>query len=313
LVQQISTMEMEDFVSFSQRPEWKDITPIKQEDGPNPICAIAYAPQFSETMDYFRAILQKDERSQRALELTEEVIRLSPGNYTAWYFRRLVLEKLHVDPNKELDFVEEMAADNPKNYQIWYHRKAMVVKFNDFSKELKFTAKLLLEENKNYHAWAHRQWVVSSTSDWENELKFVEELLQEDFLNNSAWNERYFVVTRGKTVKLAEETLKQEFGFTMTYIMKAPNNECPWAYLRGLFKDSENDFLSEKLEEFSTKYITCAHVVSYLADIFENRNSKQSLEKAKGLIVTLETRLDTIHAKYWVFRNHQIENKLKKM
>jgi hypothetical protein len=43
----------------------------------------------SETMNYFRAILRKDERSSRALHLTTEVIKLNPANYTAWYFRRL--------------------------------------------------------------------------------------------------------------------------------------------------------------------------------------------------------------------------------
>jgi len=40
-------------------------------------------------MDYFRAILKKNEISQRALDLTSKVINGNPANYTAWHFRRL--------------------------------------------------------------------------------------------------------------------------------------------------------------------------------------------------------------------------------
>lgn len=35
-------------------------------------------------MDYFRAILQKEEYSERVLSLTEHIIRMNPAHYSVW-------------------------------------------------------------------------------------------------------------------------------------------------------------------------------------------------------------------------------------
>ena len=77
-----SDEEEEAFVPISRRPEWSDVTPVPQDDGPHPVVAIAYRPEFREIMDYFRAVYLADERSPRSLHLTTEVIDLNPGNYT---------------------------------------------------------------------------------------------------------------------------------------------------------------------------------------------------------------------------------------
>lgn len=37
-----------------------------------------------EAMDYFRAIAAMEEKSERALELTETIVRMNPAHYTVW-------------------------------------------------------------------------------------------------------------------------------------------------------------------------------------------------------------------------------------
>ncbi len=40
-----------------------DVTPIPQNDGPHPVCAIDYPEKFVEAMNYLRALIEKDEHS----------------------------------------------------------------------------------------------------------------------------------------------------------------------------------------------------------------------------------------------------------
>ena len=60
------------FVPFKERGTlWHDIEPIEQyEGGAAPIAPIPYPKDYAEVMGYLRAVLKKEEVSERAFILT---------------------------------------------------------------------------------------------------------------------------------------------------------------------------------------------------------------------------------------------------
>lgn len=72
-------------VKYAESPEWQDVVPVAQDDGgPNPLAMIAYTEAYSEAMSYLRAVMASDEKSERVLSLTEDIINMNPAHYTVW-------------------------------------------------------------------------------------------------------------------------------------------------------------------------------------------------------------------------------------
>lgn len=255
---------------------FSDIKPILQDDGPSPVCAIAYPPDFEEAMNYFRAVLLAQEYSSRALDLTSICLKFNPANYTIWHFRRECLKALSTSPDKisidkdlvekDLEFSAKIGGSNPKNYQIWYHRRALLESilegklsdnlqvsvedlkeriFDVTRKELMYVSIILNEDAKNYHAWSHRQWLIRCSvanhtceSLWEDELKYVHSLLEDDIRNNSAWNHRWFIVHKCSTsTPLLLELAQREAKFALDAAERDPWNESPWSYFIGIVRE----------------------------------------------------------------------------
>eukprot|EP00164_Ancoracysta_twista_P004221 GFYU01005681.1.p1 GENE.GFYU01005681.1~~GFYU01005681.1.p1 ORF type:complete len:302 (-),score=67.20 GFYU01005681.1:27-932(-) len=295
----------EAFIPFGDRPEFADLEPTPQDDGPAPVVAIAYTQQFTNTMDYLRTIMKKKEKSARALTVVEEAIDLNPGNYTAWHYRREILQELGAELQEELEWVEKIGRETPKNYQLWFHRRWIIERLQTPGSELDLCETLLVtDDSKNYHIWSHRQWIVGHFNLWAGELDFVDKMLEHDVRNNSAWNHRFLVIKN--TNGLTHDGIQKELEYAFSKIDKAPNNESAWNYMRGLLRGQKvSDFsvVREKCMQVYENNPECSHVVAMLIDVYSQVEEK---DKAAELCDVMATSLDPIRSKYWEYYRQQV-------
>ncbi len=257
-------------------------------------------------------MLQLNEMSERAWDVTTDAIQVNPANYTAWHYRRLLINALHKDLRSELEFLEEVGGDNPKNYQIWHHRRVMseLIGPSVVPVELEATATIIQEsDSKNYHAWAHRQWVVRTFNAWDGELAFVDELLEADVRNNSAWNHRWFTVVNTETLS-SPEVRKREMYFALKHAHTAPHNSSPWSYIRGLLRlttvDDTYADLFDGCEAMSKLENPSPGAISTLMELHLKRNLPEDKAIAGLLCTRLASEVDVIRAKYWEHRRDSI-------
>eukprot|EP00040_Diaphanoeca_grandis_P005075 m.31264 g.31264 ORF g.31264 m.31264 type:complete len:311 (-) comp16429_c0_seq1:293-1225(-) len=304
---------MDNTMLYKDNPDWQDVVPIPQDDGPNPACPIAYSMDYRDVMDYFRAINKKQEMSVRAFQLTTDAIELNPANYTVWHYRRKILKNIEIDLKQELEYIGDMIDDNPKNYQVWYHRRAIVELIGDGSTEPAFTATILEIDAKNYHAWQHRHWAMEKYNLFgslpNNGLGYVDILLLQDVRNNSAWTHRFFIVS--KTTAFTTQVIADEVEYALTKLKDVRDNESAWNYIKGVCEYSPNGLLDFKqikqlCLDVRGKHGHYNHALSTLLDIYEleakkGDDSSKSAKAAQDLCTELIS-TDAIRAAYWSHR-----------
>eukprot|EP00069_Balaena_mysticetus_P014585 bmy_10255T0 len=150
------------YVLYRDRAEGADRDPVLQNDGPNAAVQIIYSEKFQDVYDYFRAVLQRDER--------------------IWQHRRVLVEWLR-DPSQELEFIADILNQDAKNYHAWQHRQWVIQDFNFCDNELQYVDQLLKED-----------FVISTTTGYNDhdvlkrEVQYTLETIKLVPHNESAWN-----------------------------------------------------------------------------------------------------------------------------
>ena len=284
---------------------FNDITP-KDPSKEYEILHINYDYYAEFVNSYFKAILEKDEISERVFYLTELVIELSASNYMAWYIRRRCIDSVvEFDKKKELEWLNKITLQNPKNYQIWNHRKILSEHISNYSTEIEIIDNVLLEDSKNYHAWCHRIWVTRAYDKFEEQVEFVNEMIKNDVRNNSAWNFRYFL----------NEYLKFDINLEVEYsllkLKEDTGNESVLSYLIGLSEKSnifEIEILKIFCDELLKKEIKQIKEPILLELLIEyiKQNKQEDYKKTIESIYSQLSEIDYIRKKYWLMLKNQL-------
>ena len=305
---------------YADSEEWEDIIPIPQDDGgPSPLAAIAYTDEYSEAMSYLRAVMAKDEKSERVLSLSEDIIRMNPAHYTVWLYRADTIFTLKKNLLEELDWLNRISLKYLKNYQIWHHRNTIMSHIELLpDEELPFLARMFEKDAKNYHVWSYRQWLVRHFDLWDTELSYIESLLEEDVRNNSAWNHRWYCIflrhtdptvnsvkNRIVVSQIQPDIIERELEYAKRAVLLAPQNPSPWNYLKGVLRQQGIGLTTLKsfVEQFADlekeDEVRSSHALDLLADVYAEEMENERSGKALEL---LARRYDPIRKNYWNYR-----------
>ncbi|KAF2769328.1 protein prenylyltransferase [Teratosphaeria nubilosa] len=310
---------------YSDDPAWADMTPIPLQEPhtAQPLAAIAYSDEYAECSAYLRAVMAANDLSRRVLDLTEDLIDMNPAHYTVWLYRAKCLFALDADLEQELEWLDEVALGHQKNYQIWHHRFLLLGKLGDgvdgerlaevVQGERQFVGKMFEMDAKNYHVWSYRQWLVKRFGLWEDgELEFTEAMLEKDVRNNSVWNHRWYVVNgregeaEGGVSGVVDPKIRErETEVALKAIARAPQNQSPWNYLRGIARKSGMSL--KHLKKFAELYadlerpdsVKSSFALDLLAEILAEEKEE---EKAGVALDLLARKYDPVRKNYWEYR-----------
>jgi len=191
--------------------------------------------------------------SEEALQSCTSVLDINPEFYTAWNYRREILQDLdktmgaaafHRVLENEMKFTEKSIAMNPKSYWSWLHRTWVSSRLGElcnWNRELALCTKLLALDNRNFHCWHYRKYVTDkSRITTQAEFDFTTKKIGESFSNYSAWHTRSYLFPQlyGSESATVKQALGKEFELVRNAFYTEPNDQSAWFYHKWLVEKS---------------------------------------------------------------------------
>lgn len=291
-------------------------------------------------MAYLRAVMAVDEHTPRCLRLTDNIIDMNPAHYTVWLYRFDIVKALGIPMRVELEWLDEVSAEHSKNYQVWHYRQQLIdlhypaIQSDQRAitelalAEHSFIMRMLSRDSKNYHVWSYRQYIVRKLRQWDSseELASVEAMLDNDVRNNSAWSHRFFLLfsrpgsstpdcpSTEHDPNVPAELIDREISFAQKIIKRAPQNQSPWNYLRGVLAKGGRPlgivrafvetFVENLGQDEEKEVVRSSHSLDLLADIYKEAEEK---EKADLCLRRLSEKWDPIREGYWAYRRRILD------
>lgn len=287
----MSNEDIEQVALYSNDPDWADLKPLPLPQQVGDPFYIQYSKENLELFGYFLALLDKKEVSQRALSLTERVIRKFSAHHTAWWYKFYILENSHYDFDKELQFIDDRLKENPKSYQAWHYRQWLMERIDYPFDDVPNLKRNFEIDAKNFHAWSYALWYAKK---W-NKLQEIYDLalyeIQQDMRNNSAWSIRKTIgdileKNPQSELEAAAESLRiismneAACNFAIAMVEKDPT-------LCSRLRDIANEMINRKPENYFAR-----RLLLYL-------ETKASNYEAISTICDELITLDTVRANYY--------------
>jgi protein farnesyltransferase/geranylgeranyltransferase type-1 subunit alpha len=207
--------------------EYADLQPVPCDQKPELPIYIVYDEVYDQLMSLFRALMERMELSQRALDLTTTLCPVCTSNQTLWWYRERILEHCGYSHDDEWAFLNKILRAKLKPYQLWNHRVWLMKRYAGEKDESDLHV-IIDRDVRNLHAWSYANWFADTFKKYEWLDSLTSRFISTEPLNNSAWASRWRLVSGGHL------SVTDELSAALDKLGKFPDVEAIYNFVRGI-------------------------------------------------------------------------------